>query len=594
MGGTRFQALSGDDLTALTWGGDAELAALVTLRAGQLAKHKLLLRGVVRLGTDAMPEAAAALQECYGLLSEIEGRHPESVAAVIGNPHVGAWAACCLRRIASNSPSVRLDIGHLTAVTAAAAVRAGHPCTLALRPADDGTVMLPTLGRARVPVGCEAVFTVSGPMRVTIAAGAQVTVIVENPEDDGIGWQGLRWLSFGGRRIPLDDLDPYREYGRCRLAGRLTPLDAERWRAALDQAWRLLSVHHPGYAATLREGITSLVPITLKANDKNLSATSGDASAAVAASTPTDGAALALALVHEFQHAKLCAIADLEPLFSRQGEQLFYAPWRPDPRPAGALYHGVYAHMGVTDFWRAQRHAVTGMSRLVAEVEFTRWLGQTLDAATRLDGHRELTGAGQYLLSQIVTRLRGWLGEPVPGQARELAEITAADHLSCWRLRNMVPEPHAVAQLAQDYLAERRARGTVRIAICPPGDEPARNVRSDLLYQKLCDPGQFAAQTAGSSGDPDVCYVRGDHAAAERGYLAQISADAGAQRAWSGLALMSRPGTSLRRYPELVCAVYRELGRMPASAVDVFGLTEWLDPVVGASDVPELPARFPR
>ena len=264
-------------------------------------------------------------------------------------------------------------------------------------------------------------------MRATIATGAQVIVIGGHPEEDRTGWQGLRWLDFGSRRIPLEDLDPYRDYGRCQLAGRLDRPEAERWRDALGQAWHLLSVHHSGYAATLENGVTSLVPIVLKADDTNISATSGDAFAAVAASTPTDGAALALALVHEFQHAKLCAIADLEPLFGRKGEQLFYAPWRPDPRPAGALYHGVYAHMGVTDFWRVQRRVVTGMNRLVAEVEFARWLGQTLDAATRLDGHRELTGAGQYLLSQIVARLRGWLDEPVPAHARELAKITAAD-----------------------------------------------------------------------------------------------------------------------------------------------------------------------
>jgi HEXXH motif-containing protein len=583
----RFQTLSGDDLAALAWGGRTEPEVLARLQAGQLTKHKLLLRGVVRLGMRAIPDAAPALQECYEVLAAIERRAPECTATVIGNPHVGAWAARCLREISAATRPVRPDLDHLMAVTSAAAVRAGYPCTLTLRPVN-GMVTLPTLGRARVPDGSEAILTVSGPMCATIATGAQVIVIGGHPEEDGTGWQHLRWLDFGSRRIPLEDLDPYRDYGRCQLAERLSRPEAERWRDALGQAWHLLSVHHPGYAATLQNGVTSLVPIVLKADDTNISATSGDAFAAVAASTPTDGAALALALVHEFQHAKLCAIADLEPLFGRKGEQLFYAPWRPDPRPAGALYHGVYAHMGVADFWRVQRRVVTGMPRLVAEVEFARWLGQTLDAATRLDGHRELTGAGQYLLSQIVARLHGWLDEPVPAQARELAKMTAADHLSCWRLRNLLPDRQAVTELAQSYLSGRPCRRTVHLDLCPPGDEPARNVRSDLLYQKLCDPDRFAAVAAGPGADPDIRFVRGDYPDALRGYLAQITADPAAEHAWSGLALISEPGGSLRQCPEVVCSVYRRLVPLSASPVDVLHLARWLAPVSKGSDTSQV------
>jgi len=34
------------------------------------------------------------------------------------------------------------------------------------------------------------------------------------------------------------------------------------------------------------------------------------------------------------------------------GCQSFYVPWRTDPRPGGGLLQDVYAHLGMTEFWR--------------------------------------------------------------------------------------------------------------------------------------------------------------------------------------------------------------------------------------------------
>ena len=134
-----------------------------------------------------------------------------------------------------------------------------------------------------------------------------------------------------------------------------------------------------------------------------------------------------------------------------------------------------------------------------------------------------------------------------------------------------------MTELAQSYLSGRPCRRAVHLDLCPPGDEPARNIRSDLLYQKLCDPGQFAAVAAGRDADPDIRYVRGDYPDALRGYLAQIKTNPAAEHAWSGLALISEPGSSLRRCPEVVCSVYRQLAPMSASPVDVLRLAGgWL------------------
>jgi HEXXH motif-containing protein len=578
----RLSTLTRGDLAALASGGDGESAALATLCKGQVGKHKLLLRGVVRLGGAAMPSAAADLEERYRLLGTLEQYAPEAVATLLRHPQVGAWAAHCLRRLSRRDPSVADDLDYLGAVAAAAAIRAGHPCTLVL-PLRAGTLMLPTLGLARLSDARKAVVTVSGPGQATILAGKSVVKVPADPHGDAPGWEGLRRLSFGSRTVFLDDLDPYREYGECVLVERLSAAEVTRWRRALTEAWQLLTDYHPEYARTLGAGVASLIPVDLGADEKSISATSSDAFAAIAASAPADGVTLALALIHEFQHAKLCALIDLRPLFNRDAKTLFYAPWRPDPRPVGGLLHGIYAHMGVSDFWRAHRRVACPSERLVAEIEFTRWLYQALGSATRLQDHKDLTAEGHWFLSHIINRLTEWVTEPVSDHARELAETAAADHLASWRMRNVIPDPGDVALLAQAWLTGRAPHGTVHTRLRPLADGSTRCVRSDLLYLKLRAPDQFDRETANSRDDPDVAYARGDFRGAARGYRAQIAGSAEDspvdRRAWSGLSLVSGPDSALRKYPEVVQAVYDKLGHLTESPPDPLSLANWLRPV---------------
>ena len=104
-----------------------------------------------------------------------------------------------------------------------------------------------------------------------------------------------------------------------------------------------------------------------------VSATSPAAYGAIATSWPPDQVTLAETLVHEFQHVKLCGLLDMVPL-AASGEQRVYAPWRQDPRPAGGLLQGVYAHLGIVRFWQAQQHAEADPDGLLrAQVHFARW-----------------------------------------------------------------------------------------------------------------------------------------------------------------------------------------------------------------------------
>ncbi len=573
--------LTDADLAALVYSGEAQRIPLARICSGQLGKHKLLIRAVVRFGASAVPAAGAALHEHYDALAAVERKAPEAATAILGHPHVGAWAARCIRQLSEDPGPEGPDFGYLGAIAASAAILAGHACSVTLR-IRNGTLMLPALGRALLS-GPYATVTVPGLNKLVIESGDQ-TITVSDVHADAPGWQALRLLSMGDRQLLLDDLDPNRGYDPYPLPGRLSVSDVARWQDGLDEAWRLLSTHHPGYAAALHSGLRSLVPIGQRTDERNVSATSGDAFGAVAASIPPDGAVLAVALMHEFQHAKLCAIGDLEPLFDRHDGHVFYAPWRPDPRPAGALLHGIFAHLAVADFWRIYRGVAPGREQLLAHVEFARWLRQTHHAARLLAGHDALTSAGRRLLAQVTARLTEWLTEPVPGSALKLAEEASADHLSCWRLRNLSPDPDDVERLARDWLEGRQARGIVRTRVRVDPLTAGRNIRADLLYGRLRDPAQFERDHASSPDSPDVGYARGDHELAAHGYLAQLRADPARLHAWTGLGLTTDPRGALSRCPEVTYALHGRIADLSGASADPLRLAGWLAGV-SASDL---------
>jgi hypothetical protein len=58
---------------------------------------------------------------------------------------------------------------------------------------------------------------------------------------------------------------------------------------------------------------------------------------------------LAEALVHEYHHNELYLLQETESLF-KHNDELYYSPFREDPRPLNGLFHAVYVFSGVAEF----------------------------------------------------------------------------------------------------------------------------------------------------------------------------------------------------------------------------------------------------
>jgi len=217
------------------------------------------------------------------------------------------------------------------------------------------------------------------------------------------------------------------------VTDRLTAAAAAAWQVRFEEAWQLIERVYPRYAPGLAAGLSVLLPLANDVPGRGISAAARQAFGAVGAALPVSGADLALLIIHEFQHVKLGALTDMFDLCDRTDQRVFFAPWREDPRPLGALLQGTYAHIAVTDYWRVRRHTETGPDALGSAELFARWRMMTAEAIETLAGSGALTPLGARFVDGMRATVEPWLGERVPDAAAAAAERWAAGRREAWQ-----------------------------------------------------------------------------------------------------------------------------------------------------------------
>jgi uncharacterized protein len=427
---------------------------------GQLAEAQRSLRRALLAAVyqQAAASTAAGLAElrlsaAWDLLTGIDKLSPPVLDDVLGHPYVRAWAVRCLERLrtppgerAGAATALAADLGHFGSIAAAAAIRSGIDARITV-PILGGAVHLPTLGRlvispaeppsrsCQVHAQSPVPWPVAGLVTATVDTTRDaVTVRTEgghsrldrvgllagrplSPAGESACWQPVRRLTAPGFSVTLEDTDPYRDCHQWAAAPRLTDAELAGWQRGFRGAWAEIRRQHPIYAPGLAAGLRTVTPLSAGPAGRDVSATARHAFGAVAVAFPDDHATLALLLIHEFQHVKLGAVLDLYDLYDVTDTRLFHAPWRDDPRPLEGLLQGTYAHVAVTDFWRARRRATVGSEAEAAEAQFARWGAQTAGAIEDLAASGSMTPLGEQFIDGMRRSIAPMLGELVHAPA---------------------------------------------------------------------------------------------------------------------------------------------------------------------------------
>jgi HEXXH motif-containing protein len=569
------------------------------LRSIERSRRLLLLRAIIDEAAKSsdlstpLPPADAA----WDLLARAEHAAPAVLDLVIAHPYTGSWAGYTARllgrRIAGAGP-LWAHVGHVHAIAAAAAIRAGIGFHTVV-PVWQGHANLPTLGTARIPA--DEPWTVAELWgrrgAVEIDTGTTTVRLPGDMTVDAPNWLAVRRITVGAGddalAIRLDDVDPYRGPYEPLLPQRIDDAEVDAWHGLLAGAWRLIRQCLPDIADAMRFGFDSLVPRPAVAF-RTPSASSDEAFGSAIAARPPTAPVLAAMLVHEFQHNMLGALLRLVRLSEPDTRARFYAAWRDDPRPVEGMMQGLYAFFGVTAFWRA----LARRTDRLAAFEFAYHRTVTWRAVTTMRRDPALTESGRRFITGMADVLGPWQDESVPVDIAEMAVRAADDHYLGWRIRYLRPAPDLIADLANAWLDNRSparsSPGDDEISAIVP-DGGWSHARADLYRLVLAGDGRQPSPAEALSSVPDatladLALVAGRFVDATRGYRAELADDPDRATSWAGLALAlaalaTSPASRLLTHrPELVRSVHRAIRMRTADAPTPDELTEWLGRVV--------------
>jgi uncharacterized protein len=400
-------------------------------------------RSISRALVEEIADAAAPdspFADAWQEIIRLDTTSPAAVGSVFDDPYTRVWAVRLLARETDIRPG-RADLARLAEIAASAALRAGDEVSLPLHVVG-GVVHLPTLGALALggPERPASIATRKDGTATIAVDGREYEICIEDSASGAApGWLPQRRLDAGSWSVSVEDTDPYRDCYQSPAAPRLSTADIEVWRSRFAKAVSYLEDTLPEYLPGLRAGLSTLMPMAAPPGGHDVSGTARQAYGAVGLALPSDGPTLALLMIHEFQHVKLGAVLDTCDFYDPADDGLYYAPWRPDPRPLEGLYQGTYAHLAVTEYWRVRRHLVTGPRQEAAEAHFARWRTHTAEAVKVLLESGSLTPLGERFARAMGETVAPWLEELVGRSAVIAAQRAADNHRAAWEAQLRQP-----------------------------------------------------------------------------------------------------------------------------------------------------------
>ena len=403
-------ALSMEDLDAVA-AGPVDRALARRLGLVHLTITRMLFAELGRRSSTRKTSAHCHAKEAWDVLCELDESAPQAVRTVLEHPFARVWALRQLKTQAGREPMRAPEGSPLTSFAMAAAIRAQRPAEL-LIPLHDGVAYLPTLGAWDLhrPDARTAVIAFRNNM-LEVCDGdthprlRQEDLTTATAAPPNSTWHAVRKIGIG-RRVLVEDLDPYRDCHGYPVTGRLTAAEVSRWHLAFDAATSALESWAPSYAEQADACVNVLVPLRPDTSGRAWSATSSDVFGAAGIALPARPEAMALLIVHESQHTVLNAVLDGDSLVGEQSDKsTFDVGWRPDPRPPRAALRGVFAFLALAEVWQA-RSVGSAADGDAARAQSRAYAAQAEQALEALRMSAALTPLGERFASGLNDRLR--------------------------------------------------------------------------------------------------------------------------------------------------------------------------------------------
>lgn len=352
------------------------------------------IQDLMRLTATADPELRAFKPTLKRLLAETPG----ALASVLRSPTVGGLLRCSRRR--------ELNLAELVAELLATlytdlACANALPEVATQRRLPRRIVSLAAKRTIEIPAGTQRAEFRNAEVALIAADGRRSTISLahaDTPEPCFVPITDTLMLALvDNNPLAMSEAHPDKSGNALDLGGHA----ASEWADTLARSLELIGRHMPDLRGEIDLYLHQVVPVGYDQHS-HLSASYQEVIGTVYMTLHPHLMTMVEATIHEFQHNKLHAQLELDPLLHNAFWPLYSSPVRPDPRPLQGVLLAVHAFLPVARLYqlmRAAGHPSTHSPDF--ERRYTQIVAGNHEGATVLLEHGDPTQTGRELLDEI-------------------------------------------------------------------------------------------------------------------------------------------------------------------------------------------------
>ena len=351
------------------------------------------LQELARLSKGSDPQQKAFAP----VFAQLLARAPGALIAVLRAPTVGGLLRC-LRRRELDATTLVTEL--LATLYTDLAVLAALPEPVTLTRLPPRILSLPARRTIEIPEGTQRAEFSNGQLRM-FTGGEPIVVTLDRKHPDESAFvaidDALALALADNNPLAMFEAHPDKQGNALALGGHPT----SAWSESLGRALELIGRHMPDLRREIELYLQLVVPVGYDEH-KHLSASYQEIIGTVYMTLHPQLMTMVEATIHEFQHNKLHALLELDPLLINAFSPLYTSPVRPDPRPLQGVLLAVHAFVPVARLYQLMREAGDPISE---HPEFERRYRQIVagnhEGAQVLLEHAQPTPMGRTILDEI-------------------------------------------------------------------------------------------------------------------------------------------------------------------------------------------------